>query len=148
MRPLEEEGRGPDSLIGTIPNLYYYAANNPSGRRGDPLRNRPRLGIRLERGGGWSGSYMRPCPGPEATIAKRRSYAATVSYLTPPAENAGRATATDKRMSAGARQRPVQGARGAAGADRVIPDPEGHRPRAEHCGRDRRQGAPPPSTST
>lgn len=21
----------PDSLIGTIPNLYYYAANNPSG---------------------------------------------------------------------------------------------------------------------
>lgn len=45
----------PDSLIGTIPNLYYYAANNPS----------------------------------EATIAKRRSYAATISYLTPPAENAG-----------------------------------------------------------
>lgn len=45
----------PDSLIGTIPNLYYYAANNPS----------------------------------EATIAKRRSYANTISYLTPPAENAG-----------------------------------------------------------
>jgi len=45
----------PDNLIGTIPNLYYYAANNPS----------------------------------EATIAKRRSYAATISYLTPPAENAG-----------------------------------------------------------
>ncbi|MBD1937685.1 magnesium chelatase subunit H [Microcoleus sp. FACHB-68] len=45
----------PDSLIGKIPNLYYYAANNPS----------------------------------EATIAKRRSYAATISYLTPPAENAG-----------------------------------------------------------
>jgi len=45
----------PDTLIGTIPNLYYYAANNPS----------------------------------EATIAKRRSYAATISYLTPPAENAG-----------------------------------------------------------
>jgi magnesium chelatase subunit H len=45
----------PDSLIGMIPNLYYYAANNPS----------------------------------EATIAKRRSYAATISYLTPPAENAG-----------------------------------------------------------
>lgn len=21
----------PDSLIGTIPNIYYYAANNPSG---------------------------------------------------------------------------------------------------------------------
>ncbi|MCZ8104378.1 MAG: magnesium chelatase subunit H, partial [Burkholderiales bacterium] len=38
-----------------IPNLYYYAANNPS----------------------------------EATIAKRRSYAETISYLTPPAENAG-----------------------------------------------------------
>ncbi len=45
----------PDSLIGNIPNVYYYAANNPS----------------------------------EATIAKRRSYAATISYLTPPAENAG-----------------------------------------------------------
>jgi len=45
----------PDSLIGALPNLYYYAANNPS----------------------------------EATIAKRRGYAATISYLTPPAENAG-----------------------------------------------------------
>jgi magnesium chelatase subunit H len=45
----------PDNLIGSTPNLYYYAANNPS----------------------------------EATIAKRRSYAATISYLTPPAENAG-----------------------------------------------------------
>jgi magnesium chelatase subunit H len=45
----------PDNLIGMIPNLYYYAANNPS----------------------------------EATIAKRRSYASTISYLTPPAENAG-----------------------------------------------------------
>ncbi|MGY6530964.1 MAG: magnesium chelatase subunit H [Cyanobacterium sp.] len=45
----------PDSLIGNIPNIYYYAANNPS----------------------------------EATIAKRRSYANTISYLTPPAENAG-----------------------------------------------------------
>ncbi len=45
----------PDNLIGTTPNLYYYAANNPS----------------------------------EATIAKRRSYANTISYLTPPAENAG-----------------------------------------------------------
>ncbi|MBD0267124.1 MAG: magnesium chelatase subunit H [Cyanobacteria bacterium Co-bin8] len=45
----------PDNLIGTTPNLYYYAANNPS----------------------------------EATIAKRRAYAETISYLTPPAENAG-----------------------------------------------------------
>ncbi|ASC71287.1 Magnesium chelatase ChlH subunit [Halomicronema hongdechloris C2206] len=45
----------PDNLISTIPNIYYYAANNPS----------------------------------EATIAKRRSYAETISYLTPPAENAG-----------------------------------------------------------
>ena len=45
----------PDNLIGSIPNIYYYAANNPS----------------------------------EATIAKRRSYASTISYLTPPAENAG-----------------------------------------------------------
>ncbi len=45
----------PDRLISSIPNLYYYAANNPS----------------------------------EATIAKRRSYANTISYLTPPAENAG-----------------------------------------------------------
>ena len=46
----------PDNLIGTIPNLYYYAANNPP---------------------------------PRPTIAKRRSYAETISYLTPPAENAG-----------------------------------------------------------
>eukprot|EP00172_Hildenbrandia_rubra_P001173 Plantae.Rhodophyta-Hildenbrandia_rubra.ctg173.p1 GENE.Plantae.Rhodophyta-Hildenbrandia_rubra.ctg173~~Plantae.Rhodophyta-Hildenbrandia_rubra.ctg173.p1 ORF type:complete len:1372 (+),score=252.95 Plantae.Rhodophyta-Hildenbrandia_rubra.ctg173:7089-11204(+) len=45
----------PDRLIHSIPNVYYYAANNPS----------------------------------EATIAKRRSYANTISYLTPPAENAG-----------------------------------------------------------
>ena len=45
----------PDRLIDVLPNLYYYAANNPS----------------------------------EATIAKRRSYASTISYLTPPAENAG-----------------------------------------------------------
>jgi len=45
----------PDNLISTVPNIYYYAANNPS----------------------------------EATIAKRRSYAETISYLTPPAENAG-----------------------------------------------------------
>ena len=45
----------PDRLINSIPNLYYYAANNPS----------------------------------EATIAKRRSYSTTISYLTPPAENAG-----------------------------------------------------------
>lgn len=45
----------PDSLIGALPNLYYYAANNPS----------------------------------EATIAKRRGYASTISYLTPPAENSG-----------------------------------------------------------
>lgn len=45
----------PDTLISSIPNIYYYAANNPS----------------------------------EATIAKRRSYANTISYLTPPAENAG-----------------------------------------------------------
>merc|ERR1719336_2665113 len=45
----------PDRLISVLPNLYYYAANNPS----------------------------------EATIAKRRAYASTISYLTPPAENAG-----------------------------------------------------------
>ena len=45
----------PDLLIGDTPNIYYYAANNPS----------------------------------EATIAKRRSYANTISYLTPPADNAG-----------------------------------------------------------
>lgn len=35
----------PDSLLGNLPNIYYYAANNPS----------------------------------EATIAKRRSYANTIS---------------------------------------------------------------------
>merc|ERR1719253_195480 len=45
----------PDRHISVLPNLYYYAANNPS----------------------------------EATIAKRRAYASTISYLTPPADNAG-----------------------------------------------------------
>lgn len=51
----------------------------------------------------WSAEvFLSPRPGPgrnlyyyaannpsEATIAKRRGYAATISYLTPPAENAG-----------------------------------------------------------
>ncbi|MEL6967210.1 MAG: magnesium chelatase subunit H [Pseudomonadota bacterium] len=45
----------PDRLIGDMPNLYLYAANNPS----------------------------------EGTIAKRRSAATLVSYLTPPLTNAG-----------------------------------------------------------
>ncbi|MFN3927591.1 MAG: magnesium chelatase subunit H [Pseudanabaenaceae cyanobacterium] len=45
----------PDNLIGSLPNIYYYAVNNPS----------------------------------EATIAKRRGYATTISYLTPAPEAAG-----------------------------------------------------------
>lgn len=45
----------PERLIGDLPNLYLYAANNPS----------------------------------EATIAKRRSGAVTLSYLTPPVVQAG-----------------------------------------------------------
>lgn len=45
----------PDRLIGDMPNLYLYAANNPS----------------------------------EGTIAKRRSGATLVSYLTPPLAQAG-----------------------------------------------------------
>ena len=45
----------PDRLIGTTPNIYLYAANNPS----------------------------------EGTIAKRRSGAVLVSYLTPPVTHAG-----------------------------------------------------------
>ncbi len=45
----------PDRLIGDTPNLYLYAANNPS----------------------------------EGTIAKRRSAATLVSYLTPPVAEAG-----------------------------------------------------------
>ena len=45
----------PERLIGDLPNLYLYAANNPS----------------------------------EATIAKRRSGAVTLSYLTPPVAQAG-----------------------------------------------------------
>ncbi len=45
----------PDRLIGTIPNFYLYAANNPS----------------------------------EGTIAKRRSAATLISYLTPPVTDAG-----------------------------------------------------------
>ena len=45
----------PDYLIGDLPNVYFYAANNPS----------------------------------EAAIAKRRSAATTISYLTPPVIKAG-----------------------------------------------------------
>jgi magnesium chelatase subunit H len=45
----------PDRLIGDLPNIYLYAANNPS----------------------------------EGTIAKRRSGATLVSYLTPPVAHAG-----------------------------------------------------------
>ena len=45
----------PDRLIGDLPNLYLYAANNPS----------------------------------EGTIAKRRSNATLISYLTPPIAQAG-----------------------------------------------------------
>ncbi|MEM9210561.1 MAG: magnesium chelatase subunit H [Pseudomonadota bacterium] len=45
----------PDRLIGDLPNIYLYAANNPS----------------------------------EATIAKRRSHAVTISHLTPPLAQAG-----------------------------------------------------------
>jgi len=45
----------PDRLIGDLPNLYLYAANNPS----------------------------------EGTLAKRRSGATLISYLTPPISHAG-----------------------------------------------------------
>ena len=45
----------PDRLIGNLPNVYLYAANNPS----------------------------------EATLAKRRSNAVTISHLTPPLAQAG-----------------------------------------------------------
>jgi magnesium chelatase subunit H len=45
----------PDRLIGSLPNFYIYAANNPS----------------------------------EGTIAKRRSAATLISYLTPPVTDAG-----------------------------------------------------------
>ncbi len=45
----------PDRLIGEMPNIYLYAANNPS----------------------------------EATLAKRRSGAVTISHLTPPLATAG-----------------------------------------------------------
>ncbi|MEO0342649.1 MAG: magnesium chelatase subunit H [Pseudomonadota bacterium] len=45
----------PDRLIGDLPNIYLYAANNPS----------------------------------EATLAKRRSHAVTISHLTPPLAQAG-----------------------------------------------------------
>lgn len=45
----------PDRMMGNLPNIYLYAANNPS----------------------------------EATLAKRRIGATTVTYLTPPLQNAG-----------------------------------------------------------
>jgi magnesium chelatase subunit H len=49
------EGCWPDRLIGNLPNIYLYAANNPS----------------------------------EATLAKRRSNAVTVTHLTPPLARSG-----------------------------------------------------------
>jgi magnesium chelatase subunit H len=45
----------PDRLIGEVPNIYLYAANNPS----------------------------------EASLAKRRSNAITITHLTPPLAQAG-----------------------------------------------------------
>jgi magnesium chelatase subunit H len=48
-------GCWPDRLIGTLPNVYLYAANNPS----------------------------------EASLAKRRAQATTVTHLTPPLAEAG-----------------------------------------------------------
>ena len=48
-------GCWPDRLIGELPNIYLYAANNPS----------------------------------EATLAKRRSNAITITHLTPPLAQAG-----------------------------------------------------------
>ena len=48
-------GDWPDRLIGELPNIYLYAANNPS----------------------------------EATLAKRRSNAVTITHLTPPLAQAG-----------------------------------------------------------
>ncbi|MDA8585538.1 cobaltochelatase subunit CobN [Rhodobacteraceae bacterium] len=45
----------PDRLIGNMPNVYLYAANNPS----------------------------------EATLAKRRSNAITITHMTPPLQNSG-----------------------------------------------------------
>ena len=49
------EGCWPDRLIGNLPNIYLYAANNPS----------------------------------EATLAKRRSNAVTITHLTPPLARSG-----------------------------------------------------------
>jgi magnesium chelatase subunit H len=49
------EGCWPDRLIGNLPNVYLYAANNPS----------------------------------EATLAKRRSAAVTITHLTPPLAQSG-----------------------------------------------------------
>ncbi|WP_298294649.1 magnesium chelatase subunit H [uncultured Litoreibacter sp.] len=57
--PGKQNGLGgndwPERLIGNIPNVYLYAANNPS----------------------------------EATLAKRRSNAVTVTHLTPPLQSSG-----------------------------------------------------------
>ena len=57
--PGKQNGLGgqdwPERLMGNLPNVYLYAANNPS----------------------------------EATLAKRRSNAVTITHLTPPLQNAG-----------------------------------------------------------
>ncbi len=54
-RPACRETCWPDRLIGNLPNVYLYAANNPS----------------------------------EATLAKRRSNAVTITHLTPPLAQSG-----------------------------------------------------------
>ena len=57
--PGKQNGLGgndwPDRLMGNLPNVYLYAANNPS----------------------------------EATLAKRRSNAVTITHITPPLQNSG-----------------------------------------------------------
>ncbi len=77
----------PDNLIGQLPNIYYYAVNNPS----------------------------------EGTIAKRRGYATTISYITPAPENAGLHRGLQELSELVASYKELrQGARGVAIVNSII----------------------------
>ena len=93
--PGHQSGAGatcwPDRLIGDLPNVYLYAANNPS----------------------------------EASLAKRRTNAVTVSHLTPPLQRRRGST----RGSPTSRTASSAGARLPEGGDREAHRPRSSRPR-------------------
>jgi magnesium chelatase subunit H len=68
-----------DELIGSLPNIYIYAANNPSGKR--------KLTHAVIRSVLVSSPFR--CMFTESILAKRRGYGTIVSYNVPPYGRAG-----------------------------------------------------------